>query len=57
MKPIEKGEVIYKLLKAKEMNPAIETDIDEIGKDIFGMKISMTYNCLNLYKKANNILL
>ena len=55
MKPVEKGEVIYKLLEAKQMNPAIEADIDTIGKDLFGMKISMTYHCLNLYKKANNI--
>ena len=43
MKPVEKGEVIYKILEAK------------IGKDLFGLKTSMTYNCLNLYKKANNI--
>ena len=55
MKPVEKGEIIYKILEAKQMNPAIEADIDTIGKDLFGLKTSMTYNCLNLYKKANNI--
>ena len=30
-------------------------DITEIGQSLFGIKTSMTYRCLNAYKKANNI--
>ena len=39
MSTVEKGEVIYNIIKVQ----------------LFGIKTSMTYRCLNAYKKANNI--
>lgn len=55
MSTIEKGEVIYNLIRTKDRNPLDEMDITEIGQRLFGIKTSMTYRCLNAYKKANNI--
>jgi len=52
MTPLEKGEVIYKLLKANQQDPTIQNNIDEIGEELFGMKTSMTYLCLKKYRES-----
>ena len=52
MTSIQKGKVIYDLLKSlKESNERI---IADIGMKLFGLKSSMTYRCLNNYKKSIN---
>lgn len=55
MSTIEKGEVIYNLIKVQNKDSLNEVDVAEIGQKLFGIKTSMTYRCLNAYKKANNI--
>lgn len=55
MSTLEKGAIIYKLIEAGNKNPLDNMDVETIGKNLFGIKASMTYRCLNTYKKANNI--
>jgi len=55
MSTVEKGEVIYNIIKAQNKDSLNEVDVAEIGQSLFGIKTSMTYRCLNAYKKANNI--
>ena len=55
MSTIEKGEVIYNVIKVQNKDSLNEVDVAEIGQKLFGIKTSMTYRCLNAYKKANNI--
>lgn len=55
MSTIEKGEVIYNIIKVQNKDSFNEIDVAEIGQKLFGIKTSMTYRCLNAYKKANNI--
>ena len=55
MSTIEKGEVIYNIIKVQNKDSLNEVDVAEIGQKLFGIKTSMTYRCLNAYKKANNI--
>lgn len=45
MTPIEKGRVIYNLMKG-------EKTADQIGEEIFGLKVAMAYRCVNLYKQS-----
>ena len=56
MSTVEKGEVIYNIIKVQNKDSLNEVDVAEIGQKLFGIKTSMTYRCLNAYKKANNIL-
>lgn len=42
----EKGKIIYKLMQKTGR------DATTIAKELFGIKISMTYHCLNAYKKS-----
>ena len=55
MSTVEKGEVIYNIIKVQNKDSLNEVDVAEIGQKLFGIKTSMTYRCLNAYKKANNI--
>lgn len=55
MSTLEKGAIIYRLIEAGNKNPLDSMDVETIGKNLFGIKASMTYRCLNMYKKANNI--
>lgn len=55
MSTLEKGAIIYRLIEAGNKNPLDNMDIETIGKNLFGIKASMKYRCLNMYKKANNI--
>ena len=55
MSTIEKGEVIYNIIKVQNKDSLNEVDVAEIGQSLFGIKTSMTYRCLNAYKKANDI--
>lgn len=55
MSTLEKGAIIYRLIEAGNKNPLDSMDVETIGRNLFGIKASMTYRCLNMYKKANNI--
>ena len=52
MSTLEKGAIIYRLIEAGNKNPLDSMDVETIGKNLFGIKASMTYRT---YKKANNI--
>lgn len=42
----EKGKVLYELMEQTERN------ITELAEEIFGIRNSMAYRCLNAYKKS-----
>ena len=53
MTSIQKGKVIYDLLKSVN-GESNEKIVANIGMNLFGLKSSMTYRCLNIYKKSIN---
>ncbi len=46
MSPKEKGKVIYELATKTKLN------VTELAEEIFGIRTSMAYHCLNAYKKS-----
>ena len=51
MTPIQKGEVISKLMKLYEEN-GNKKSAGEIGEEIFGLKTAMAYRCLQAFKQT-----
>ena len=45
MSTIEKGEVIYNIIKVQNKDSLNDVDVAEIGQKLFGIKTSMTYRC------------
>lgn len=52
MTPIQKGEVIFKLMGLYEKN-GDRKSAEDIGKEIFSLKTSMAYRCLQAFKQAS----
>lgn len=46
MSPKEKGKVLYELAEKTKLN------VIELAEEIFGIRTSMAYHCLNAYKKS-----
>lgn len=51
MTPIEKGRVIYDLMKIYK-DEETEKKVDEIGEEVFGLKTAMAYRCYQAYRKS-----
>lgn len=51
MTPIEKGKVIYDLMKIYK-DEGKEKKVDEIGEEVFGLKTAMAYRCYQIYRKS-----
>lgn len=49
MTPIEKGHVIYDLIKNNKKSPR---EVEKVGEEVFGLKKSMSYFAVNTYKKS-----
>ena len=49
MTTLQKGEILYRLTETTGKK------VDELAEELFGIKTSMAYRCLNAYKKHNNI--
>ena len=49
MTTVEKGEVISKFMEK------FSKSAEEIGEEIFGLKVAMAYRCVNAYKKSTGI--
>ena len=50
MTTLQKGEILYRLIEETGKN------VEDLGKELFGLAKSMAYRCLNAYKRKNNIL-
>ena len=50
MTTLQKGEILYHLIEETGKN------VEDLGKELFGLAKSMAYRCLNAYKRKNNIL-
>ena len=52
----DKGKIICELCQYvnTHYNESNKTNVVEVGERIFGLKKSMTYKCVNAYKRANN---
>lgn len=49
MTPIEKGHVIYDLIKNNKKSPR---EVEKVGEEVFGLKKSMSYFAVNTYRKS-----
>ena len=49
MTTLQKGEILYRLIEETGKN------VEDLGKELFGLAKSMAYRCLNAYKRKNNI--
>ena len=49
MTPIEKGHVIYDLIKNNKKSPR---EVEKVGEEVFGLKKSMSYFAVHTYKKS-----
>ena len=49
MTTLQKGEILYRLTETTGKK------VDELAEELFGIKTSMAYRCLNAYKKHNGI--
>ena len=52
MTPIQKGEVIYKLIELYEKRGE-KKSAGDIGEEIFGLKTAMAYRCLQAFKQVS----
>lgn len=46
MSPTEKGKVLYEMMRTTEL------DLSCLAEELFGIKTSMAYSCINSYKKS-----
>lgn len=52
MTPVQKGEVISKLMDLYEKNGE-KKSAEDIGEEIFGLKTAMAYRCLQAFKQSS----